>query len=81
MPSGSLGSYKQLTVNPRTSLGAIQTLCTRSVLAQLRTVKSFMTQLKECVLLAEDDSKFGAAIIFTALPESIVILGLLPLFI
>ncbi len=32
-------------------------------------------------MLAEDDSKFGAAIIFTALPESIVILGLLPLFI
>ena len=26
-------------------------------------------------MLAEDDSKFGAAIIFTALPESIVILG------
>ena len=32
-------------------------------------------------MLAEDDSKFGAAIIFTALPESIVILGILPLFI
>ncbi len=32
-------------------------------------------------MLAEDDSKFGAAIIFTSLPESIVILGLLPLFI
>ena len=32
-------------------------------------------------MLAEDGSKFGAAIIFTALPESIVILGLLPLFI
>jgi len=31
-------------------------------------------------MLAEDDSKFGTAIIFTALPESIVILGLLPLF-
>ena len=31
-------------------------------------------------MLAEDSSKFGTAIIFTALPESIVILGLLPLF-
>lgn len=31
-------------------------------------------------MLAEDDAKFGTAIIFTALPESIVILGLLPLF-
>ena len=32
------------------------------------------------VMLAEDGSKFGYALIFTALPESIVILGLLPLF-
>ena len=32
-------------------------------------------------MLAEDSSKFGIAIIFTALPESIVILGALPLFI
>ena len=31
-------------------------------------------------MLAEDSSKFGTAIIFTALPESIVILGALPLF-
>ena len=31
-------------------------------------------------MLAEDKSRFGHAIIFTALPESIVILGLLPLF-
>ena len=32
-------------------------------------------------MLAEDDSKFGAALIFTALPESLVILGMMPLFI
>ncbi|MCS5532707.1 MAG: hypothetical protein NZ736_00430 [Candidatus Poseidoniaceae archaeon] len=32
-------------------------------------------------MLAEDSSKFGTAIIFTALPESIVILGALPMFI
>ena len=32
-------------------------------------------------MLAEDGSKFGVALIFTALPESIVILGALPLFI
>ena len=31
-------------------------------------------------MLAEDESKFGAALIFTALPESIVILGMMPLF-
>ena len=31
-------------------------------------------------MLAEDGSKFGRALIFTALPESIVILGALPLF-
>ena len=31
-------------------------------------------------MLAEDGSKFGYALIFTALPESIVILGALPLF-
>ena len=31
-------------------------------------------------MLAEDSSRFGHAIIFTALPESIVVLGLLPLF-
>ena len=31
-------------------------------------------------MLAEDVSKFGVALIFTALPESIVILGALPLF-
>ncbi|MDP6010560.1 MAG: hypothetical protein QF707_02080 [Candidatus Poseidoniaceae archaeon] len=31
-------------------------------------------------MLAEDPGRFGHAIIFTALPESIVILGLLPLF-
>ena len=31
-------------------------------------------------MLAEDASRFGHAIIFTALPESIVLLGLLPLF-
>ena len=31
-------------------------------------------------MLAEDGSKFGYALIFTALPESIVILGSLPLF-
>ena len=31
-------------------------------------------------MLAEDGSKFGPALIFTALPESIVILGALPLF-
>ncbi len=31
-------------------------------------------------MLAEDSSKFSIAIIFTALPESIVILGALPLF-
>ncbi|MEK9731567.1 MAG: hypothetical protein VW230_07395 [Candidatus Poseidoniales archaeon] len=31
-------------------------------------------------MLAEDGSKFGTALIFTALPESIVILGALPLF-
>ncbi|DAC07153.1 MAG TPA: F0F1 ATP synthase subunit C, partial [Candidatus Poseidoniales archaeon] len=31
-------------------------------------------------MLAEDGSKFGVALIFTALPESIVILGALPLF-
>ena len=31
-------------------------------------------------MLAEDSSKFGPALIFTALPESIVILGALPLF-
>ena len=30
-------------------------------------------------MLAEDESKFGAALIFTALPESIVILGMMPL--
>ena len=32
-------------------------------------------------MLAEDSTKFGTAIIFTALPESIVILGALPMFI
>jgi len=32
-------------------------------------------------MLAEDPGRFGHAIIFTALPESIVILGLLPLLI
>ncbi len=31
-------------------------------------------------MIAEDGSKFGPALIFTALPESIVILGALPLF-
>ena len=31
-------------------------------------------------MLAEDGSKFGYGLIFTALPESIVILGALPLF-
>ena len=31
-------------------------------------------------MLAEDGSKFGVALIFTALPEYIVILGALPLF-
>ena len=31
-------------------------------------------------MLAEDPGRFGHAIMFTALPESIVILGLLPLF-
>ena len=31
-------------------------------------------------MLAEDGSKFGVALIFTALPESIVILGARPLF-
>ena len=31
-------------------------------------------------MLAEDGSKFGYALIFTALPESIVMLGALPLF-
>ncbi len=31
-------------------------------------------------MLAEDAGRFGHAIIFTALPESIVILGALPLF-
>lgn len=31
-------------------------------------------------MLAEDGTKFGPALIFTALPESIVILGALPLF-
>jgi len=31
-------------------------------------------------MLAEDGSKSGVALIFTALPESIVILGALPLF-
>ena len=31
-------------------------------------------------MLAEDGSKFSKALIFTALPESIVILGALPLF-
>ena len=31
-------------------------------------------------MLAEDGSKFGYALIFTALPESIVILAALPLF-
>jgi len=31
-------------------------------------------------MLAEDDSKFGVALIFTALPESLVILGMMPLF-
>ena len=31
-------------------------------------------------MLAEDGSKFGYALIFTALPESIVILGALPWF-
>ena len=31
-------------------------------------------------MLAEDGSKFGPALIFKALPESIVILGALPLF-
>lgn len=31
-------------------------------------------------MLAEDESKFGAALIFTALPESLVILGMMPLF-
>ena len=31
-------------------------------------------------MLAEDGSKFGVALIFTALPESFVILGALPLF-
>ena len=31
-------------------------------------------------MLAEDGSKFGVALIFTALRESIVILGALPLF-
>ena len=31
-------------------------------------------------MLAEDGSKFSQALIFTALPESIVILGALPLF-
>ena len=31
-------------------------------------------------MLAEDGSKFYPALIFTALPESIVILGALPLF-
>ena len=34
----------------------------------------------EVGMLAEDGSKFGYALIFTALPESIVILGALPLF-
>ena len=32
-------------------------------------------------MLAQDGSKFGPALIFSALPESIVILGALPLFI
>ncbi|MDP6869185.1 MAG: hypothetical protein QGI21_00220 [Candidatus Poseidoniaceae archaeon] len=31
-------------------------------------------------MLAEDGSKFGVALIFTALPESLVILGMMPLF-
>jgi V/A-type H+-transporting ATPase subunit K len=31
-------------------------------------------------MIAEDDGKFGYGLIFTALPESIVILGALPLF-
>ena len=31
-------------------------------------------------MFAEDGSKFGPALIFTALPEAIVILGALPLF-
>ena len=31
-------------------------------------------------MLAEDGTKFGPALSFTALPESIVILGALPLF-
>ncbi|MEC7254261.1 MAG: F0F1 ATP synthase subunit C [Candidatus Thermoplasmatota archaeon] len=31
-------------------------------------------------MIAEDGSKFGPALIFTALPESSVILGALPLF-
>ena len=31
-------------------------------------------------MIAEDGSKFGPALIFTALPESIGILGALPLF-
>ena len=31
-------------------------------------------------MIAEDGSKFGPALIFMALPESIVILGALPLF-
>ena len=31
-------------------------------------------------MIAEDGSKFGPVLIFTALPESIVILGALPLF-
>ena len=31
-------------------------------------------------MIAEDGSKFGYGLIFTALPESIVILGALPLF-
>lgn len=31
-------------------------------------------------MLAEDESKFGVALIFTALPESLVILGMMPLF-
>jgi V/A-type H+-transporting ATPase subunit K len=30
--------------------------------------------------VAEDSSKFGTAIIFTVLPETVVVLGLLPLF-
>ena len=60
------------TRNLKMSLRALMVLMGITLLAQ--------GALAAVGMLAEDGSKFGPALIFTALPESIVILGALPLF-